>query len=74
MHKYDHLELVQEEESSGYQGLLKAFNRKHLCQIKRPLLVFCFSCKLSAPRIHPGISAEGELRGAAGSRFVAWCR
>lgn len=49
----EHLGLVRGEQSSGYQGLPKAFNRKHLCQIERTRLVFCLSCKLSAPRIHP---------------------
>ena len=70
-HKYDHLELGQEKEHSSYQGLSKAFNRKHLCQIKRLLLAFCFRCKLSAPKIHPEISVEGELGGMAGSGFAA---
>ena len=74
MHEYDHLELGQEKERSSYQGLGKAFNRKHLCQIKSLLLVFCFRCKLSAPRIHPEVPVEGRLRGMAESRFVASCR
>ena len=74
MHEYDHLELGQEKERSSYQGLGKAFNRKHLCQIKSRLLVFCFRCKLSAPRIHPEVPVAGRLRGMAASRFVASCR
>ena len=56
---HDHLELVQQK-ALQLPGLVKAFNRKHLCQIKRLLLVFCFRCKLSAPRIHPEISVEGD--------------